>query len=657
VAFWNWKLFESVNKPVFFISAFLIFSSVLAAAFFSRETGALFGSLQSGVVARFGWLYVLSVAIFLVFIIGLAMSSFGDVRLGPDASRPDFSYLSWIAMLFSAGMGIGLMFFGVAEPISHYFAPPTIEGGTADAAREAMSITFFHWGLHAWAIYAVVGLSLAYFGYRKGLPLTIRSSLYPLLGERIYGPIGHAVDIMAVVSTLFGVATSLGVGVMQVNAGLNHLFGLPDNDLVHMLLIISITAAATLSVVAGLDSGIKRLSEINLILAVCLLLFVLLAGPTLFLLQAFVQNLGGYFSSFVSRTFSLYAYEPNDWISDWTLFYWAWWIAWSPFVGMFIARISRGRTIREFVVSVLLVPSGFTFLWMTVFGNSAILFDMEGVVSLGQVVVDDMPVALFQFLEALPLSAIASFLGTGLAITFFITSSDSGSLVIDIITSGGDREPPVWQRVFWAVTEGVVAAILLLAGGLAALQAASLISALPFTLVILAICWGLYQALRDERARKVSHRVASSLPMENFGISWKQRLRSILQFPKREQAEKFLADIARPALLEVMRELKSRGMEARVEEQKNIVRLIATNGADGSYPFDYAIYLRSYEVPGFAMSELKAKPDKVHRFYRAEVYQSEGGDPYDVISYSQDQLITDVITQYDRHRYYLHMVS
>lgn len=560
-------------------------------------------------------------------------------------------------MLFSAGMGIGLMFFGVAEPISHYFAPPTIEGGTADAAREAMSITFFHWGLHAWAIYAVVGLSLAYFGYRKGLPLTIRSSLYPLLGERIYGPIGHAVDIMAVVSTLFGVATSLGVGVMQVNAGLNHLFGLPDNDLVHMLLIISITAAATISVVAGLDAGIKRLSEINMILAVCLLLFVLLAGPTLFLLQAFVQNLGGYFSSFVSRTFSLYAYEPNDWISDWTLFYWAWWIAWSPFVGMFIARISRGRTIREFVVSVLLVPSGFTFLWMTVFGNSAILFDMEGVVSLGQMVVDDMPVALFQFLEALPLSAIASFLGTGLAITFFITSSDSGSLVIDIITSGGDREPPVWQRVFWAVTEGVVAAILLLAGGLAALQAASLISALPFTLVILAICWGLYQALRDERARKVSHRVASSLPMESFGVSWKQRLRSILQFPKREQAEKFLADIARPALLEVMRELKSRGMEARVEEQKNIVRLIATNGADGSYPFDYAIYLRSYEVPGFAMSELKAKPDKVHRFYRAEVYQSEGGDPYDVISYSQDQLITDVITQYDRHRYYLHMVS
>ncbi|GAK32265.1 choline transporter [Iodidimonas nitroreducens] len=657
MAFWNWKLFESVNKPVFFISAFLIFSSVLAAAFFSRDAGALFGSLQSGVVARFGWLYVLSVAIFLVFIIGLAMSSFGEVRLGPDASRPDFSYLSWIAMLFSAGMGIGLMFFGVAEPISHYFAPPTIEGGTADAAREAMSITFFHWGLHAWAIYAVVGLSLAYFGYRKGLPLTIRSSLYPLLGERIYGPIGHAVDIMAVVSTLFGVATSLGVGVMQVNAGLNHLFGLPDNDLVHMLLIISITAAATISVVAGLDAGIKRLSEINMILAVCLLLFVLLAGPTLFLLQAFVQNLGGYFSSFVSRTFSLYAYEPNDWISDWTLFYWAWWIAWSPFVGMFIARISRGRTIREFVVSVLLVPSGFTFLWMTVFGNSAILFDMEGVVSLGQMVVDDMPVALFQFLEALPLSAIASFLGTGLAITFFITSSDSGSLVIDIITSGGDREPPVWQRVFWAVTEGVVAAILLLAGGLAALQAASLISALPFTLVILAICWGLYQALRDERARKVSHRVASSLPMESFGVSWKQRLRSILQFPKREQAEKFLADIARPALLEVMRELKSRGMEARVEEQKNIVRLIATNGADGSYPFDYAIYLRSYEVPGFAMSELKAKPDKVHRFYRAEVYQSEGGDPYDVISYSQDQLITDVITQYDRHRYYLHMVS
>ncbi|GER06514.1 choline transporter [Iodidimonas muriae] len=657
MAFWNWKIFESVNKPVFFISALIIFATLCFAALDSGDASTIFKTLQSGIVERFGWFYVLSVAFFLVFVLGLAMSSFGDIRLGPDSSEPDFSYASWMAMLFSAGMGIGLMFFGVAEPISHYFSPPTIEGGTAQAAREAMEITFFHWGIHAWAIYAVVGLSLAYFGYRRGLPLTIRSSLYPILGERIHGPIGHAVDILAVVSTMFGVATSLGVGVMQVNAGLNHLFGVPENEWMQLLLIALITGAATTSVVAGLDSGIKRLSEINLILAIGLLVFVLLAGPTLFLLQAFVQNIGGYLGSLVTRTFTLFAYEPNHWISDWTLFYWAWWIAWSPFVGMFIARISRGRTIREFVINVLLVPSGFTFLWMTVFGNSAIFFDMEGISKLGEVVTTNMPVALFQFLEALPFSGIASILGTALAITFFVTSSDSGSLVIDIITSGGDKEPPVWQRIFWAVTEGIVAAVLLLAGGLVALQTASLASALPFTLVILVVCWGLYRGLRDERARKASHRVASSLAVDGVGVPWKQRLRSILHYPKQAQATVFMADIAHPALLEVARELSLRGVEASVNHQEDRVSLLVEEDAGQAYPFEYAVHLRSYETPSFAFPEFEPKRSKASHFYRAEVYQGEGSDPYDVISYSKEQIIADVIAQYDRHRYYLHLVS
>lgn len=359
----------------------------------------------------------------------------------------------------------------------------------------------------------------------------------------------------------------------------------------------------------------------------------------------------------MTRTFTLFAYEPNHWISDWTLFYWAWWIAWSPFVGMFIARISRGRTIREFVINVLLVPSGFTFLWMTVFGNSAIFFDMEGISKLGEVVTTNMPVALFQFLEALPFSSIASILGTALAITFFVTSSDSGSLVIDIITSGGDKEPPVWQRIFWAVTEGIVAAVLLLAGGLGALQTASLASALPFTLVILVVCWGLYRGLRDERARKASHRVASSLAVDGVGVPWKQRLRSILHYPKRVQAIVFMADIAHPALLEVARELSLRGVESSVNHQEDRVSLLVEEDAGQAYPFEYAVHLRSYETPSFAFPEFEPKRSKASRFYRAEVYQGEGSDPYDVISYSKEQIIADVIAQYDRHRYYLHLVS
>lgn len=657
MAFWNWRIFDTVNKPVFFISALTILLTLVFAVIDPQDASEWFRALQTSIVARFGWFYVLSVAFFLIFAIYLASSSYGNVKLGPDHDSPDFSYLSWMAMLFAAGMGIGLMFFGVAEPISHYISPPAMEGETIEAAREAMKITFFHWGVHAWAIYAVVGLALAYFCYRRGLPLTIRSSLYPFLGDRIYGPIGHAVDILAVVSTMFGIATSLGVGVMQINAGFNHLFGLPETQLVQVTLIALITAAATMSVAVGLKAGIKRLSEFNLILAVILLLFVLVTGPTLFLLQAFVQNIGGYLSDIVTRSFTLFAYEPNSWIGDWTLFYWAWWIAWSPFVGMFIARISKGRTIREFIVGVLLVPTGFTFLWMTVFGNSAILFDMMGTQDIAHDVVTNMPVALFRFFEILPMSGFISLVGTVLAMTFFITSSDSGSLVIDSITSSGTARPSrLWQRIFWAVVQGIVAAILLTVGGLQALQAASLTSALPFTLVIIITCLGLLRALQDERARKLSHRVASTLAVSGVSIPWKQRLRSILTFPKKAEAERFLAEVARPALAEVAQELTTRGLKTTLECEDEKLRLLITEDADGAYPFDYAIHLRDYLIPGFAFDDLDPKSSKAPRFYRAEVFQSEGGEPYDVLTYSREQLMADVIAQYDRYHYYIYMV-
>ena len=455
------SLFQA-SAPVFIGSVVLIFS-VLAIVWFRDvdDTLAFVTSIQNFIVGKFGWFYVFAVAVFIVFALGVAMSSMGSIRLGPDDSEPDFSTFSWFSMLFSAGMGIGIMFYGVAEPIMHYSNPPVGPAETVGAARQAMELAFFHWGLHAWAIYAVMGLSLAYFGFRQGLPLTVRSALYPIIGDRIHGWMGHVVDIFAVLGTMFGVATSLGLGVMQVNAGLSYLFGIPQDTTVQVILIVVITLMATTSVVSGINAGIRRLSEINLLLAVLLMLFVLVMGPTVFLLTATVQNTGAYLSDLVNKTFTLYAYQPNEWIGNWTLFYWGWWISWSPFVGMFIARVSRGRTIREFVIGVLLVPSAFTFLWFTVFGNTALELQMAGTADIVSAVNADVAVALFKFLENLPFASISMGLATILVVTFFVTSSDSGSLVIDIITSGGQEEPPVWQRIFWALTEGVVAALLL----------------------------------------------------------------------------------------------------------------------------------------------------------------------------------------------------
>ena len=488
-----------VNSIVFFSSAFLIALFVVLGAAFTESASALFETVQSGIVTYAGWFYILSVAVFLVFVIGLALSRYGGIKLGPDDSEPDYSYASWIAMLFSAGMGIGIMFYSVAEPILHYANPPVGSGESVDAAREAMQITFFHWGLHAWAIYIVVGLSLAYFAYRHGLPLTIRSSLYPIIGDRIYGPIGHAVDVLAVLGTMFGVATSLGLGVMQINAGLGHVFGVPTGINTQLVLIAGITVLAAISVFLGLDVGIRRLSELNLGLGLLLVLFVAAVGPTIFLIDSFVQNLGGYVQNVATMTFETYAYQENGWMSSWTLFYWAWWIAWSPFVGMFIARISRGRTIREFIVGVLCVPTLVTFIWLTVFGQTALhleLFEATGIVG---AVEQDIDTALFVTLAEFPLATFTSVIATIIVMTFFVTSSDSGSLVIDIITSGGDTDPPAKQRVFWAVAEGAVASVLLVAGGLSALQTASLTTALPFAAVLLVMCYGLWRGLRADR--------------------------------------------------------------------------------------------------------------------------------------------------------------
>jgi len=636
-----------VNPPVFFVSATLILAFAAAAALFPQRVGSLFDALQAGIVRDFGWFYILSVAFFLIFVIFLMMSRYGDVKLGPDDSEPEYSYLSWLAMLFSAGMGIGLLFFGVAEPIQHYAQPPTEPGRTIDSARQAMVLTFFHWGLHAWAIYIVVGLALAYFAFRRGLPLTLRSSLFPLIGNRIHGPIGHAIDIFAVLGTMFGVATSLGFGVLQVNAGFAHLFGLPVNPQVQIILIAVITGMATLSAGTGLDKGVKRLSELNIILAIALLLFVLAVGSTVFLLEAYVQNIGTYLGEVVQRTFRMYAYEPNAWLGKWTLFYWGWWISWSPFVGMFIARISRGRTIRQFVGGVLLVPVLFTFLWMTVFGNTAIRLDLGGAAPIVQTVADNLPVALFEVLEHLPFSLIASGIATLLVITFFVTSADSGALVIDMITSGAVPNPPVWQRVFWAVCAGLVAAVLLLAGGLQALQTAALASALPFAVVMLLMCYGLLRALQTESEGTPIDLSASAGTPPAPGLSWQKRLASITSFYDKPEITAFLASTARDALDAVAAQMRDSGLTPELHENDNRLDLNVPHGDRGE--FRYTIRARSFRAPSFAWAESRQQ-DGNNRHYRAMAYSSEGDQQHDVTGYTREQLINDLLNRYAHFR-------
>ncbi|MDV3240050.1 MAG: choline BCCT transporter BetT [Gammaproteobacteria bacterium] len=650
-----WRV--QINPPVFILSGVLALVFVGLAAVYPDAAAGLFTAAQNWITHSAGWFYVLTVAGFLVFVVTLAVSGYGRIKLGPDHSEPDYSYASWFAMLFSAGMGIGLMFFGVAEPVMHYASPPVGEGGTVAAARDAMRITFFHWGVHAWAIYAVVALSLAYFAFRHNLPLTIRSALYPLIGERIYGPIGHAVDIFAVLGTLFGVATSLGFGVIQVNAGLNYLFDVSVGVPVQIVLIAAITAIATLSVALGLDAGIRRISELNIALAVILLVFVLVAGPTVFLLQTLVQNTGNYLSNLFGMTFNLHAYEPTDWIGGWTLFYWGWWIAWSPFVGMFIARVSRGRTIREFVVGVLLVPVGFTFMWMTFFGDTAIhMILMQGIGELADAVAADTSVALFKFFEQLPLAGITSLLATLLVVTFFVTSSDSGSLVVDMLTSGGEEESPVWQRIFWAVVEGVVAAALLLAGGLQALQTATIASALPFAVVMILMCWGLVRALRIEAVKRLSLRRARVMPRgPHAARGWQARLANVIHQPDRAEVDRFIRAVVRPALTEVAEELKKQNLDARVGEDEEGKAWIEVRHGD-EIDFFYSVHPRPYEPPSFVLRDTRPRRAEELKYYRAEVHLREGGQDYDIMGWSGADVINDILDQYERHLHFLHAV-
>ncbi|AUQ74543.1 BCCT family transporter [Phaeobacter piscinae] len=502
-----------IHNPVFMVSGISIMLFVFYALVLPEQAAAFFGWLRPAVTSSFDWFFLSAGNIFVLFCFFLIVSPWGKVRLGGADAAPDYTYTGWFAMLFAAGMGIGLMFYGVSEPMSHYstsfggvsmgengartdWAPlGGAAGDSAESVRLGMAATIYHWGLHPWAIYAIVALSLALFSYNKGLPLTIRSAFYPIFGERVWGWTGHVIDILAVFATLFGLATSLGFGATQANAGLNELFGVPVGSTTEVILISAITAVALVSVVRGLDGGVKVLSELNMGLAFLLLIFVLLVGPTLLIITGFFDSLMAYVQYLPALSMP-FGREDTNYSQGWTAFYWAWWISWSPFVGMFIARVSRGRTVREFIICVLLIPSLVCVLWMSVFGGTAI----HQVVADGYTGAQDaaLELKLFKMLDQLPLASITSFVGILLVIVFFVTSSDSGSLVIDTITAGGKVDAPMPQRVFWCVFEGAVAIVLLLGGGLVALQAMVISTGLPFTVVLLLMCWAILRGLQSE---------------------------------------------------------------------------------------------------------------------------------------------------------------
>lgn len=652
-----------INPPVFYPSIVAIGLLVVFAIALPDTAGDFFSAMQAWLAATFGWFYLLCVTAFLVFCIGIALSRFGRIKLGPDHSEPDFGYPAWFSMLFSAGMGIGLMFYGVAEPVLHFETPSVAEPASALAAREALRDTMFMWGLHGWGVYAVVGLCLAYFGYRHNLPLRISSALHPVLGKQINGPIGNAVDVVAVFGTLFGVAVSLGYGSQQVNSGLNLLFGVPENIVVQLLLIAIITAIATISVVLGLDAGIRRLSQVNISLAVVLLAFVVVAGPTLLLLNALVENLSYYLVTLPSVSMTNYFYagdeQADNFLVNWKLFYWAWWISWSPFVGMFVARVSRGRTVREFIVGVLAVPTLASLVWFTVFGNTALHLIMnQGADALVGQISGNASTALFHFLDFFPFAGVISLLATALVVTFFVTSSDSGSLVIDILTARSGAEPPVWQRVFWAVLEGLVAAALLLAGGMGALRSATLASALPFAAIILVMMFCIFRAMRVEAIRQDTLRefrsVAAALSGDDTANAWQARLDTLVDSPGRTEIARFFESVAEPALSAVAEQFETRGLSTSIRRGNNRLRLQVSHGEE--IDFVYGIRQRERATPAFALGGLNAGTKASRGHFRAEIFLREGGQRYNVVNFTQPQLIADVLNQYENHLHFLYLI-
>lgn len=654
----------AVNQTVFAASAIISVLLILLTIVFPSASEALLGNSLRWVSDHFGWYYMLVVAAYGIFSLFVGISRYGDIKLGQDQDKPDFPFLAWAAMLFSAGIGIDLLFFGVSEPLTHYLTPNIGEGGTPEAARAAMVQTFLHWGLHGWGIYALIGMALAYFAYRKNLPLALRSALIPVFGEkRANGWLGSTVDIFGVVCTLLGIATSLGIGVLQANAGLSHVFGIESSKLVQAVIILAVTVAAGLSAMSGVDKGVRRLSEINMLGATFVLIALLVLGPTVFLLNGLADNIGSYFQNVVQKTFQTYAYEGSkgeEWKSAWTIFFWAWWVAWAPFVGLFIARISRGRTLREFVFGVMFIPLGFIFAWFSIFGNSAIdLVNSGQAADLAKVALNEPAMGMFLLFEHYPLSGLWSTLAVVIGLIFFVTSADSGALVLANLSSknlAGGADAPVWLRLFWAAATGLVTLGLLFAGGFSSLQSVSVVAGLPFSLILVVYMIAMWSSLRQEGMKRKAGQVDRALVLDN-GRNWRNRLNRLISFPDFQTAKHFADTTLTDAIAEVALEFSRQNLETELTtENGGKVHQIAVRYPEQS-DFIYRVELIEAAKPIFALSQAgNIAPDNEHeKYYRAEVFLAEGSQDYDIVGYTQEQIIIDVLNQYERHIQFLHM--
>ena len=643
----------SFNPLVIGATLFFVVLLVAMILIAPEQTQTLLNAAKSGIFANFSWFYVLAFSVFLGFLVILSVSSLGNIKLGNDEEEPEFGFLSWLAMLFAAGMGVGLMFFGVAEPLTHYLSDITT-GSAEHKQQEALLHTLFHWGIHAWAVYGTIALALAYFGFRYKLPLALRSCFYPLLKERINGKLGDLIDIMALLATLFGVITTLGFGASQLGAGLHQLGWISENSFSLQVVVIAVVMSlAIFSAISGVGKGVKILSELNLTLAFCLLIFVLVAGPTLYLLSAFSDNIGTYFSNLVQLSFKTYVYEQEHtgWFSGWTILYWAWWCAWAPFVGLFIARISKGRTIREFIFGVLVIPSMFGILWFTVFGNTAIwLNDGEAAGTLGQMI-SSPETLLFKFLDYLPLSGVTGLVSLVVISLFFITSADSGIYVLNNIASRDKSlAAPRWQAVMWGVLMSVVAIVLMQSGGLANLQAMTLLVALPFAMLMLLMCFSLWKGLNADK--KYFDTKVNPTSIFWTGDKWKERLEQMMNQTQEKDILRFLKHTVLPAMRELRQELIGKyelsvQINTLFDQDEPAVELVIQK--DLMRDFMYGVKSIGREVSEQLINDDNLPHIQHSMTYEPYTYFFDGRVGYDVQYMDQDELIADMLKHYERY--------
>ncbi|MCW2259241.1 MULTISPECIES: BCCT family transporter [Sphingobacterium] len=644
------KLKSTFVPGIILPSLIFILGITFLSSFFPVRANYYLNILKTFLFENMNWLYVMVVTIFVLFLLFLIFSKYGSIRLGANDTKPEFSFFSWISMLFAAGMGIGLMYFSVAEPMSHY-TDPSVAGLTSAArAKDAQLYTFFHWGIHAWAIYGVVGLSLAYFTYRYKLPLSLRSCFYPILKDKIQGRAGDIVDMFALCSTFFGITTTLGFGVVQLTAGLVHLGIIPESNFMYqVIIVIVIMTIAILSATSGVTKGVKILSQINIIAALVLILFVLILGPTTFLLGTFSEGLGEYINAFFHLTFNTHAHEPErqQWFFNWTILYWAWWISWSPYVGLFIAKISKGRTIREFISAVLIIPSVFNFMWMTIFGNSAIWMDQHQANGALSAIVANTDVLLFKFFEFFPLQQITNILSIFIIFIFFVTSADSGIYVMNSISSNNAAKSPKWQYIFWGVLLAILALVLLNAGGLKSLQTMTLITALPFSIIMLLFCYCLMKALTidtEYHAREFSHST------NNWsGEYWKERLGRILSYKDRNTIDAYLKNTVFPAFQELAEEFGSKGIIATVNlksESPSSVEIEIKH--DAMTDFRYGVKSQLEKISDFLREEENAPDIGTMKTHVPMTYFGDEREGYDIQYFTKNEIISDVLKQYER---------